>query len=94
MVSADTGETYDLLEVGQVAGELSGGECFRIVGEVLLWDNSSVTAHPFECFLCLQCFMGVETDLMLDKDEAGGVVDKDAPTGVHFIKFRFSCRGK
>jgi hypothetical protein len=38
--------------------------------------------------------MGVETHLMFDNNEARGVVDKDTPSGVHVVKFRFAGGGE
>ena len=94
MVSADSSESDNLFEVGEVAGELGGSECHGVDGEVLLWSDSCVSAHALKTFFCLESLIGVETHLMLNKNEAGGVVDKDAPSGVHVVEFCFAGGGE
>ncbi len=38
--------------------------------------------------------MGLETHLMLNEIKAGGVVDKDTPSGVNVVEFRFAGGGE
>ena len=57
MMGADTSKAYNLLKVGQVAGEFSGGECFRIVGEVFLWNDTGAATHHFEFLFGFECFV-------------------------------------
>ncbi len=94
MVSADAGESDDLFEVGEVAGELGGGERLGVVGEVLLRSDSCVAAHSLEVFFRFERLVGVQTYLVLNENKAGGVVDKDAPSGVHLVEFRFAGGGE
>ncbi len=90
MVSADSSESDDLFKVGKVAGELGGSECLGVVGKILLWGDSCVSAHALKALFCLESLKGVETHLMLNKNEAGGVVDKDTLSGVHVVEFCFA----
>jgi hypothetical protein len=94
MVSADAGESDDLFEVGEVAGELGGGERLGVVGEALLRSDSCVTAHSLEVFFRIERLVGVQTYLVLNENETGGVVDKDAPSSVHLVEFRFAGGGE
>ena len=94
MVSADAGESDNLFKVGEVAGELGGGERFGVVGEVLLRSDSCVAALSLEAFFRFERLVGVQTYLVLNENKAGGVVDKDAPSGVHLVEFRFAGGGE
>jgi hypothetical protein len=38
--------------------------------------------------------VGVQTHLMLDKNEAGGVINKDTSSKVHVVKFGFAGGGE
>jgi hypothetical protein len=38
--------------------------------------------------------MRVETNLMLNENEAGSVVEEDTPSGVHVVEFRFVLQTK
>ena len=94
MVGANTYKPYDLLEVGEVARELGGGERFGVVGEEFWRCDAGVATHSFEAFLRLEGLMRVETDLMFNENIAGGVVNKDTPTGVYFFELGFAGGGK
>ena len=94
MVSADASESNYLLKLRAVARELGGRERFRVVGEILLRRHSCVAAHSLEALLCLESFVRVQADLMLDEDKTRGVVDEDAATGVHVVKFCLSGGGE
>ena len=94
VVSADTSKSDDLFEVGKVAGELGGSESLGVVGKILLRSDSCVSAHSLETFLCLESLMGVKTHLVLNKNESGGVVDEETPSGVHLVEFCFAGGGE
>ena len=94
IVSADASKSNDLFKVGEVARELGRGECLGVVGKILLRHDSCVATHPFKSFLCLEGLVGVQTHLMLDKNEAGGVINKDTSSKVHVVKFGFAGGGE
>ena len=94
MVGTNACKPYDLLEVGKVAREFGGGEPFGVVGEEFVRNDSCVATHSFEAFFGFERLMGVETNLMFNEDIAGGVVNKDTPTGVHFFKLGFAGGGE
>ena len=63
--------------------KLLGGEDRSTVRHVLERDDAQIAAHKFKGFESTESLMGVEVDLVLDVDESGGVVNKDAPSSVH-----------
>ncbi|KAI2494032.1 hypothetical protein MHU86_20518 [Fragilaria crotonensis] len=83
MVSADAGESDDLLELGEVARELADVNvlsCRRdtLAASLLCCDTFAQNS------LCLERFVGVQTYLMLHKNKPGGVVNED--------NHRYTCR--
>ena len=94
MVSADASESNYLLELGEVARELGGRERFRVVGEVLLRRHSCVATHSLETLFCFKSLVRVQADLVLDKNVAGCVVNKDTAAGVHVVELGLSGGGK
>jgi hypothetical protein len=94
MVSANASESDDLFKVGKVAGEFSGIKRVGVAGKIFLRCDFCAATRPFETFLCFESLVGVQIYLMLDKNEAGGVIDEDAPSSVHVVKFGFAGRGE
>ena len=94
MVSADASESNDLLKLGEVARELGRSKRFRIVGEIFLWRHACVATHSLEALFCFEGLVRVQTDLVLDKNVAGGMINEDATASVHVVELGFSSGGK
>ena len=89
VVRTGTGETLNLGETRQVLSVRLRGKRGAVVGDILLGLNASIKTHKFETFLRDESFVGVKVGLKLDVDQAGGMINEDAPSHKHLFGCSF-----